>query len=248
MPNVPLPPRNLTIRVDGLRLAGLLFVPAERPRGSLLVCHGAGSCKENHAVMAEQARDAGLAALVFDFRGHGASEGRMDGAGGVRDVLAAASTLQAETDAPWVAGRGSSMGGHLLLRAAAADPSAFRSLVALCPADSASLLRLMAILRRLDAEGDPDIAYYGRFDYAAFSEWLAEAELAEAAAGLSRVLLAHARDDPEVPFASSVRLAAALAEPLRFMALPRGGHRAAQRSADVSAATIEWVLLHGGCG
>jgi pimeloyl-ACP methyl ester carboxylesterase len=234
----------VTIAVDGLRLAGLLFLPEARPRGSLLVCHGAGSCKENHAVMAEQARDAGLASLVFDFRGHGASDGRMVGGGGVRDVLAAAETLLTESGAPWVAGRGSSMGGHLLLRAAAAEPSVFRSLVALCPADSASLLRLMDVLRELEAEGDPDVAHYGRFDCEAFSDWLAAGELADAVAGLPRVLLAHARDDADVPFASSVRLAAVLAEPLRFMALPEGGHRAAQRSSEVATATIEWVLRY----
>lgn len=242
MATVPLPPRNVTINVDGLRLAGLLYLPVERPLGALLVCHGAGSCKENHAVMAEQACAAGLASLVFDFRGHGASEGRMDGGGGVNDVLAAAETLLAESRAPWVAGRGSSMGGHLLLRAAAARRGFFRSLVALCPADSASLLRLMRILGDLVAAGDPDVDHYGRFDLPAFSRWLAARELVDVVAGLSRVLLAHAHDDADVPFASSVRLAQALAEPLRFITLPEGGHRAAQRSPEIARATIDWVL------
>ncbi len=128
---------------------------AAPPAGALLVCHGAGSTKENHAIMAEQARDSGLAALVFDFRGHGESEGAMD-AGGAHDVADAARTLLSESGAPWVAVRGSSMGAHWALRAAAADRGLFRSLVALCPADSASLLRALDWVREAQAADDPD--------------------------------------------------------------------------------------------
>ena len=41
-----LAPRRITIVSDGLRLAGLLFMPAAAPAGALLICHGAGSAKE----------------------------------------------------------------------------------------------------------------------------------------------------------------------------------------------------------
>ena len=133
---------------------------ATPPAGALLVCHGAGSTKENHAIMAEQARDGGLAALVFDFRGHGESEGAMD-AGGAHDVADAARALLAESGAPWVAVRGSSMGAHWALRAAAADRDLFRSLVALCPADSASLLRALDRAREARAAHDPDADAFG---------------------------------------------------------------------------------------
>ena len=44
-------PEAIRIASDGLELAGLLFRPAGRPRGALLVCHGAGSRKENHSIM-----------------------------------------------------------------------------------------------------------------------------------------------------------------------------------------------------
>ena len=62
------------------------------PSGALLVCHGAGSRKENHELMGEQAAAAGLAALTFDFRGHGESGGVM-GPDGWRDVAAAGERL-----------------------------------------------------------------------------------------------------------------------------------------------------------
>lgn len=82
-------PRPVAFAADGLELAGLLYRPAGDPRGALLVCHGAGSRKENHVLMGEQAVTAGLAALTFDFRGHGDSAGAMD-PDGWHDVVAAA--------------------------------------------------------------------------------------------------------------------------------------------------------------
>ena len=59
------------------------------------------------------------------------------------------------------------------------------------------------------------------------------------------MLLAHARDDDDVPFAHSELLAAALAPPTRFMRLDTGGHHGPGRSPEVARATIDWVLAHG---
>jgi alpha-beta hydrolase superfamily lysophospholipase len=229
------------IASDGIDLAGRLFRPAGPPAGALLVCHGAGSRKENHAPMGEQAAAAGLAALTFDFRGHGESGGVMD-AGGRRDVIAAGETLLRESGAPWLAGRGSSMGGFLLLLAARERPEIFRSLVLLCPADPGSLLDG---LDRLDAGLDPssaDVPSEGRFDAASLRPFLETVDVLAAASGLPRVLVAHARDDDAVPFAHSERLAAVLAPPTRFIAVASGGHRAPARSPEVAKATIDWVI------
>ncbi len=231
----------MTVTSDGLRLAALLYLPRETPAGALLVCHGAGSRKENHAIMGEQAAAAGLAALVPDLRGHGESEGVMD-ADGWHDVVAAGERLLAESGAPWLAGRGSSMGGFLLLLAARERPALFRSLVLLCPADPGSLLDGLDRLDRGLEPSDPDVPSDGRFDSASLRPFLHGVDLMEAARGRSRVLLAHARDDAAVPFSHSERLAAVLAPPWRFIAVESGGHRAPARSAEVAAATIEWVL------
>ena len=152
--------------------------------------------------MGEQAAAAGLAALTFDFRGHGESGGLM-GPDGWRDAVAGGERLLAESGAPWLAARGASMGGCMLLLATRARPGLFRSLALLCPADGASLLAGLDELER-----DPDAApggpagreYSGRFDGAALRPFLADLDLVEAARGLPRVLLAHARDDDAVPF------------------------------------------------
>lgn len=238
------PPRQLVIESDGLRLAALLFLPVGPPTGGLLVCHGAGSVKENHAVMAEQAAAEGLAALVFDFRGHGSSEGSMDGAG-EHDVVAAAETLLRECDAPWLAGRGSSMGAYWLLRAARERPDLFRSLIALCPADEQALLGGLDQFVALTEAGDPDVAFYGRFDVESLRAVLTRSDLVETARGLPRVLLAHARDDEDVPVAVSERLEEVLAEPRRLIVLEQGGHRGPQRSPEIARATLDWALRHG---
>ncbi len=237
-------PETLSIASDGLELAGLLFRPAGRPRGSLLVCHGAGSRKENHGIMGEQAAAAGLAALTFDFRGHGESDGVM-GPEGWHDAVAAGEALLAASDAPWLAARGASMGGCFLLLAARAHPHLFRSLVLLCPADGPSLLAGLDDLERLERRGDPDREYYGRFDAAALRPYLRRLDLVAAARGLPRVLLAHARDDEAVPFSHSERLAAVLADPTRFIALDEGGHHGPGRSPEVARATLDWVVTNG---
>jgi alpha-beta hydrolase superfamily lysophospholipase len=241
------PPEAVTIASDGIALAGRLFRPAGAPRGALLVCHGAGSGKENHELMGEQAAAAGLAALTFDFRGHGESGGEM-GPDGWRDAVAAGDWLLAESGAPWLAARGASMGGCMLLLAARARPDFFRSLVLLCPADGASLLAGLDELDRdpVSAPGGPQgREYSARFDAAALRPFLADLDLVAVARGLPRVLLAHARDDDAVPFAHSERLAAVLAPPSQFISLGEGGHHGPGRSPYVARATIKWVLANG---
>src|SRR5205823_11096875 len=62
---------------DGLAYA--LWLPErEPPRGGVVILHGAGSCKESHYDFARVAIAAGFAAVAFDQRGHGASDGPMD--------------------------------------------------------------------------------------------------------------------------------------------------------------------------
>ena len=237
-------PQRLSIASDGLELAGLLFRPAGRPRGALLVCHGAGSRKENHGIMGEQAAAAGLAALTFDFRGHGESDGVL-GPEGWHDASAAGEALLDASSAPWLAARGASMGGCFLLVAARAHPQLFRSLVLLCPADGPSLLAGLDDLERLERAGDPDREYYGRFDAVALRPYLRRLDLVGVSRDIPRVLLVHARDDEAVPFSHSERLAAGLAAPTRFIALDEGGHHGPGRSPGIARATLEWVVTNG---
>jgi pimeloyl-ACP methyl ester carboxylesterase len=235
------PPRRLTVASDGLSLAGLLFLPRGAAAGAVLVCHGAGSSKENHAAFAAYAAGRGLAALAFDFRGHGESAGAGDDAMD-HDVVACARRLLAESGAPWVAARGSSMGGYLALHAAAGGAGLFSSVVAICPADEATMLGGLDELDDMVARGDPDADAYGRFDGRAMRRFFAGNDLVRRVAGIGGVLLVHCRDDDVVPFTHSKRLLAALAEPKRLMALPSGGHGGAQHDRRVHEASVDWIL------
>src|SRR5207342_1277325 len=124
----PDPPAEAGMR-DGL--AYTLWLPDEDPAGGVVILHGAGSCKENHQDFARAARSAGLAAVVFDQRGHGASGGALDHRA-LGDVATMASLLPPGP----VALRGSSMGGWMALCAAAGVDAA--AVIAICPAPSES--------------------------------------------------------------------------------------------------------------
>jgi pimeloyl-ACP methyl ester carboxylesterase len=114
-------------------LAHARDLPDGAPWGGLVILHGAGSRKENHADMGRAAAAAGLATVRYDMRGHGETGGQLDGRA-LQDVGAAAALLP---DGLPLALRGSSMGGYLALVAAAAAGAA--AVVAICPAPSALL-------------------------------------------------------------------------------------------------------------
>src|SRR3954468_22264914 len=103
----PLPHRpELGVR-DGLAYA--LFLPEEEPSAGVVILHGAGSSKESHFDFARVARERGLAALAYDARGHGRSEGAL-GTGAIDNALAMCDLMRAH-GVDRVALRGSSLGG-----------------------------------------------------------------------------------------------------------------------------------------
>jgi pimeloyl-ACP methyl ester carboxylesterase len=127
------------------------------------VLHGAGSVKESHYDFARLCRDAGLAAVSFDQRGHGESEGALDDR--AIDDIAVMRTLL-PPDAP-VALRGSSMGGWMAL--AASERVRAAAVIAICPATSdgpaarparaaLQLPRRPRALSRVLAAHDPEVA------------------------------------------------------------------------------------------
>ena len=127
-------------RRDGL--AYTLWLPTGPPRGGIVILHGAGSCKESHYDFARRLIAAGLAAIAFDQRGHGESDGPMDGRT-LEDVASIADVLRSAcevSDLP-LGLRGSSMGGCFALLAAPAVNA--RAVVAIAPASPASMRRAL---------------------------------------------------------------------------------------------------------
>jgi alpha-beta hydrolase superfamily lysophospholipase len=225
----PLPARPELGTRDGLAYA--LFLTEDEPRAGIVICHGAGSAKESHFDFARTARDRGLAALAYDARGHGRSEGAL-GPGLVGDALAMCDLMREH--APAVALRGSSLGGFAAIMAAAASNGGVSAVVALCPAPGELLARGV---RADTLEGF-------RADVERLEPWLASVSLADAAASLgprTALLLMHARGDEQVPYTVSEDLYAAAAEPKRLLVIPGGHHRSIQHDVELQNEALRFV-------
>jgi fermentation-respiration switch protein FrsA (DUF1100 family) len=110
---------------DGLTLDGW-FIPAAGAERTILVCHGAGANKGNFLFFLDGLPGQGYNVAFFDFRAHGASDGRT-ATYGIReraDVRAAVDWLKRERpeQSRVIVGLGSSQGSMALALAAAEDP------------------------------------------------------------------------------------------------------------------------------
>jgi uncharacterized protein len=210
-----------------------LWVPerAAPVSGGVVILHGAGSCKENHHDFARAALGAGMAALAFDQRGHGASDGAMDGHV-LEDVATMAAVLRASIGGPEapIALRGSSMGGYLAI--VAAPLVAARGAVAICPASAEGL-------RRGLASG----AFQFRADAPALDRFLSAHELDELVQSIDvPILLLHAEGDEQVPVEHSRELAKRLRSPdSRLITVPGGHHRSVQHDPELRALSLSWI-------
>lgn len=226
----PVVPREIAVH-DGLAYS--LWLPEEgrAVRGGVVILHGAGSCKESHHDYARLLVSAGYAAISFDQRGHGASEGVMDGRA-IEDIVAMADLLRSRVGDPGVrvALRGSSMGGCFALLAASDVGAA--AVVAICPAGPRGLQRgVEAGTLGFDA------------DVAALSAFLAAADLHETVESLEMpVLILHAEGDEQVPVEHSRELAARFASPeSRLITVPGGHHRSVQHDEELQAVSLKFI-------
>jgi uncharacterized protein len=229
-------------RLDGI--AYQLWLPYEQdPAPAVVVLHGAGSRKENHADFARAATSHGFAALTFDNRGHGESDGEL-GARVVADVqrLVRMVAERPEVDERRVALRGSSMGGLLAIHAAAASERVSAA-IAICPAAEQMML---GDLRRV-ARGEPPPRGSAledmRVDAPGLVAWLEEHDVREAVEllGPKPLMLVHARGDEVVPFQLTEELYERASEPRRLLLLEGGDHRSAQHDAEIQGETLRWL-------
>lgn len=220
-------------------LAWARYAPDGPPAGGVVIVHGADSCKENHADFARACVAGGLAALAFDARGHGASDGPMDGRA-IDDVALMADVLRERGGVEAIGLRGSSMGGYLSLVAAA--PARAAAVVAICPA-SARGLATGVRARRFGFPADRD----------AVRALLAEHDEVAAARALDArgvaLLLLHAEGDEVVPVDLSQGLHAA-APGSKLVVVPGGSHRSVQHDPELQGEAVRFLTraLGGAAG
>lgn len=210
-----------------------LWLPeAPPPWPAMLILHGAGSAKENHADFARLCAASGWAALTYDQRGHGESEDLMAPAA-LADVgrMAALLAGRDEVDDRRICVRGSSMGAYMAIQAAATIDT-IAGVIAICPATEAGL-------RRGLRDGELEM----RADVEALDAWLGEHDLTDAVAGLvgKPLILLHARGDERVPYTSSEQLYAAAGEPRKLVVLPGGNHRSVQHDSELQGMALRWL-------
>ena len=213
---------------DGLAYA--LFLPEGEPAAGVVVLHGAGSAKESHFDFGRLCRASGMAALCFDARGHGRSEGAF-GPGAIDDVLAMCELMRSY--APAVALRGSSLGGFCAIHAGARDPS-LAAVAAMCPAPEDRLLRGLR---------SGDLSNF-RCDLDATAPWLESLDIYSAVGELgpdTALLLLHARGDEQIPYTVSEELFEAAHEPKRVLIFPGGHHRSLQHDGEVQSLTRTFI-------
>ncbi len=230
-----LPPPSEIGTADGI--AWHLWTPDPAqftgPRPGVVVCHGAGSCKENHSDFAVMAASKGWVALAFDARGHGETEPGLDDRA-VADVIAMVDLLRAraDVDSARVIVRGSSMGGALALYAACSSMEVAGA-IAVCPAPEQGLLMGLKA-------GAFEIRVA---DLPAIERWIAQHALIEEIPDLTGrpLLLIHAEGDEQVPIDHSRALYAAAGEPKRLIEVPGGDHRSTQHDPALQAEGLDWV-------
>jgi pimeloyl-ACP methyl ester carboxylesterase len=217
-------------------LAYSLWLPsADMPlRSGVIILHGAGSRKESHHDYARVLLPRGHAAIAFDARGHGDSDGPMDERM-IEDVATIADVLRealGDADAP-IGLRGSSMGGFAALVAAPMVRAS--AIVAICPASAELLIRGLRD-RRFDFDADVE----------AVTVLLEEIDLRSAVAALEvPLMLMHAEGDEQVPVEHSQELAArAFRDGNRLVVVPGGHHRSIQHDEELQAISLRFLDKH----
>jgi uncharacterized protein len=204
-------------------------------RPAMLILHGAGSAKENHADFARHCAANGWVALSYDQRGHGESADEM-GPAALGDIARMAALLaeRDDVDPDRVCVRGSSMGGFWAIHAAATS-DAIAGAIAICPAGESHLLRGLRA-GTLDFRAGPESS-------AALEAWLGEHDLRDAVElmGAKPLILLHARGDERIPSDWSEELAARKAEPKRLVLMPGGHHRSIQHDPELQAVALSWL-------
>ncbi len=215
---------------DGLAYALFLPPPERDADVGVVILHGAGSAKESHFDFARGCRADGMAALAYDARGHGRSEGtsgRRPSTTRWRWRTSSARTHRASLSAApaWAGSRRS-------MRQRRSD--AISAVVAICPAPEDGLARFLRSGQEL----------HFRCDREATGPWLESLDIYSAAASLgpeTALLLMHARGDEQVPYEISERLYEVAEEPKRLLLMPGGHHRSIQHDEELQAVSRRFI-------
>jgi uncharacterized protein len=223
---------DVTFRTsDGLTLHGWYW-PTPQARAALVVAHGFGMTRVELLELARGLRSCGYAILLFDFRAHGASEGRRSTMGfqEAEDIVAGVHFLLGRPDLRGcsIGVLGISMGGAAALLATAREPaigavvadSAFATLHEVAAGGLRALYRLPPF---------PFAPLIVRFGEALTGHRIAANRPVDAVAAIAPrpLLLIHGVQDRLIPLSNAQALYAAASAPRELWVVPDVGHASA---------------------
>jgi uncharacterized protein len=205
---------------DGTRLAALMVLPDQTPRGVIVCLHGLTECKEAMLTIAEAFADAGYIAVAPDLRAHGSSGGRYTSLGyhEKKDMVALLDYLAEQgCDVSRTGALGGSLGAAVALQWAGIDPR---------------VKTVIAVASFADLNSELDYMYRAN-NVNAFKAFLLESAaqregqfrikdvspIAAVQSMQTPILLAHGRQDDIIPVAESRRLFEAARGPVALFEL-----------------------------
>ena len=209
---------------DGIQITGW-FIPAKRPRATVLFCHGNGGNISHRIQKIKLLNDLGVDILIFDYRGYGMSKGRPSEHGLYLDAEAAYAYLVTNKQVlpENIIVLGESLGG-----AVAVDLATKHRMGGIIIEGTFTSVHDMA---QRYFPFIPSFIISSRFD-----------SLQKIKRVTSPVLLFHSIEDEIVPFEFGTQLFNAAKEPKKFIKL-RGGHNDAfLMSQDIFISEIDSFL------
>jgi dipeptidyl aminopeptidase/acylaminoacyl peptidase len=244
-------------RVEGQTIYGMMHLPDGKGKfPAVALCHGfTGNRIEAHRLFVKMARMLaanGIAALRFDFRGSGESEGDFEQvtvSGEITDALAALEFLrkQPEIDHERIGLIGLSLGGCVAACAASRDGKV-RALVLW-----AAVADLKGMRERMQPEVQELLEKQGWIDFGGWKvskNFYDDAEKIDPLREVLRydgaVLIVHGANDPVVPVDHAHRYHAAFQCKKQLHIIPDADHTFARLNweEEVMRVTLEWMKTH----
>jgi len=249
--------RIVALEVESIEIAGQLYLPDEGGRATypaVCICHGIPAgvpdpTNRGYPLLAERICRQGFAALIFNFRGTGASGGNLDMLGWTRDLKAAVDYLWAlpEVDRTNLSLLGFSGGAAVSVYTAAYDKRVSSIVTCACPAEFTLLTEVnnpSSIIEHFRSIGT---FRDGTFPHST-EEWLdgfRTVNPVKHIAGIAPrpLLLVHGSQDETVEASHAYRLYDTAGEPKRIIIVDGAGHRLRQNEQAMTA-VINWLKSH----
>ncbi len=246
--------KNVTLKVEGLKLVGQLYSPGEGDQTSyptVCVCHGIpskspGPGDRGYPLLAERLCHQGFTVFIFNFRGTGASDGNLDILGWTRDLEAVIDYLYPlhEVARSHLSLLGFSGGAAISVYVAAQDKRISSVVTCACPAEFSLLTEVSEPQSVVDHFRSIGAIRDKSFPFSA-EEWLGGFRLINPIkyiAGIAPrpLLVVHGSQDEVVDISHASRLYDKAGEPKQLIIVDGAEHRLRQDDRAMTI-VIDWL-------